>query len=483
MSADELAADHDRAAAAGQLPEPPGPPLPVWLQTVVFARYRHLLLPALQRRYGDVYTVRIAPHRRRVVMLANPDHVKQVFTGPAAVFHAGEGNAILRPIMGQDSVLLLDEREHLRVRQLLMPAFHGAALRGYRELITDLTRQQVRDWPVGDQFAVHRRTQRLTLEIILQVVFGVTDEARLARLRPVVSAVLEIRPLMMLGWFYPRLRPFWPWSRFTAIQQQLDRLLYAEIADRRTVADLTGRDDVLSRLLRVSADQQTKPGAVRALTDAELRDNLVTLLLAGHETTATALAWTFHELARNPGVQRRAQAAADAAGDEAAATGEAYLLATFKESLRLHPIIYEVARRLTAPVEVGGFRIRRGATVMPAIGLVQSDGRWFSDPAAFDPLRFVDGQPASNTWIPFGGGVRRCLGAGFAELEATAVLAEVLRAFDVEPDRARPEAPAARNITLAPSRGGRIRLVPRQRPAESRAPGSAGREAGTPAGG
>ncbi|MGI8665349.1 MAG: cytochrome P450 [Jatrophihabitans sp.] len=439
------------------LPVPPGPRLPVPIQSMLFARYRHRWLPRLRRRYGDTFSVRIAPHARHLVILGRAEDIKTVFAGPAKVLHAGEGNAILGPIMGDHSVLLLDEAEHLRVRRLLMPAFHGAPLRGYRDLITDLTRAEIERWPLGTSLRIHDRMRALTLEIILQVVFGVTDERRLLELRPVVEQVLDVSPLTMLGWFYPRLRRFWPWRRFTEIQQSLDRLLYAEIAERRAAPDLATRTDVLSQLLRLSLEPADSTGRPAGLTDQELRDNLITLLLAGHETTATALAWAFHELARSPEVLAQAQHAADAGDGD-------YLEAVAKESMRLHPVIYEVARRLTEPFEVGGYLIPAGATIMPGIGLVQSDSEHHRDPDRFDPRRFVQTQPPANTWIPFGGGVRRCLGAGFSLLEATVVLGEVLARFELSADRDRPEPPKARNITLPPGRGARLRLTPRDRP-------------------
>jgi cytochrome P450 len=238
-----------------------------------------------------------------------------------------------------------------------------------------------------------------------------------------------------------------PWRRYLAGQRELDRLLYAEIAERRAATDLDERDDVLSRLLRTG-------GGTDGLTDAELRDQLMTLLLAGHETTATTLAWAWHDLARNPAQLARARQAADDGEDD-------YLVAVFKESLRLHPVIFEVARRLTAPVEVGGYRLPAGVTVMPAIGLVQDDERHFPAPGEFRPERFLDGQPAPNTWIPFGGGARRCLGAGFAQLEATAVLREVLTRFELRFDASAPERAKPRNITLIPSRGARVTVTRR----------------------
>ncbi|HEX5114942.1 MAG TPA: cytochrome P450 [Pseudonocardiaceae bacterium] len=434
----------------GTATAPPGLRLPVLVQTLLFNQFRPTLLPLLRRRYGDVFTIRMAPGNRLVVLLARPDDIRTVFTGPATVFHAGEGNAILGPVMGEHSVLLVDEDEHRRVRKLLMPAFHGTALRGYQGLVARLAAAEVERWPTGKVFASHGRMNALTLEIILQVVFGVTDQTRLARLRPLVRHLVSIGPFTMLGWFYPALQGFGPWRRYTQTQAELDRVLYAEIAEHRAAGDLAGRDDVLSRLLRVSDESDDGD----RLTDAELRDQLITLLLAGHETTATTLAWTMHELARRPDRLRAAQRAADAHDEE-------YLTAVAKEALRLRPVIFEVARRLTEPVEIGGYRLPAGAVVAPGIGLVQSDARNHPDPDEFRPERFLDGQPPANTWIPFGGGVRRCLGAGFSLLEASVVLGEVLRRYDVRPDRRQPERRRARNITLVPSRGARIAITPR----------------------
>jgi len=375
---------------------PPGLRLPVLVQTLLFGQYRSWLLPVLRRRYGDLFTMRIAPTGRLVVLLSRPEDIRTVFTGPATVFHAGEGNAILGPVMGEHSVLLVDEDKHRRVRRLLMPAFHGTALRGYQDLVARLAVAEVDRWPIGRTFRAHERMNALTLEIILQVVFGVTDQARLATLRPLVRGIVAIGPMIMLGWFYPRLQGIGPWKRYMTFQRELD----------------------------------------------------------GHETTATTLAWCLHELARRPAVLAAAQRAADAHDDE-------YLSAVAKEALRKRPVIYEVARRLTEPVDIGGYRIPAGSVVAPAIGLVQTDPNNHPEPEDFRPERFIDAQPAANTWIPFGGGVRRCLGAGFSLMEASVVLGEVLRRYDVRPDRSRPEHQRARNITLVPARGARISVAPR----------------------
>ncbi|TVT14127.1 cytochrome P450, partial [Amycolatopsis rhizosphaerae] len=392
-------------------PLPPGPRLPGAVQTVLFGNFRHVLLPLLRRLYGDVIRLNLYPERS-VVQLADVEHIKTVFSGPATTFHAGEGNVILKPIMGAHSVLLTDEDVHLRARKLLMPAFHGAALRGYREMITGLAEREVDRWPTGRVFRLHDRMQALTLEIILRVVFGVAEGPRLDELRRLLTDLVDIGVLDLFGWHNEKLQRFGPWRRSMLKQRRVDELLFAEIAERRTATDLPERTDVLSRLLTVPAEDDR-------LSDAELRDQLVTLLLAGHETTATTLAWSCHELARDPVRLARASQAADS-GDEK------YLEAVAKEAMRLHPVISEVARRLTRDVEIGGYRIPAGFTVMPSIALVHGDPAHHPDPKAFRPERFLGSGPATGTWFPFGGGGRRCLGAGFSLLEATIVLQTIL---------------------------------------------------------
>lgn len=420
---------------------PPGAPLPRWAQTVVFGRFRPAFTRWLQRRYGDVYSIRILPGRDFVVV-ADPALIKTVFTGSTSVLHAGEGNNILEPAMGDRSVLLVDEADHVRIRKLLMPAFHGAPLAGYRDVVGRLAKENVERWPVGRPFATHDFTTQVTRDIILTVVFGVTDEQRLAALTPPVDLIVESSLLVTLGLQSQRLRKVQPWKRYAAVAAELDRLLYAEIAERRTVPDLDARTDVLSQLIR-----QAEHG--EGLSDKEIRDNLITLLLAGHETTATSLAWTFHALARRPDEQARARRAADEGDDE-------YLEAVLKEALRLHPVVWEVARLTKEPFAIGDHLIPEGVRIMPAIGLVQLDPENFPDPYRFDPSRFLGATPAPNTWIPFGGGTRRCLGAAFSLMEAVIILREVLVRYELTAPDPRPEAALPRNVTLTPAKGGRV---------------------------
>jgi cytochrome P450 len=420
---------------------PPGPRWPAVLQSIALVRYRHTFVPAMHRRYGDVFTVRMVPGAVPLVLFTRAEHAKEIFAGDPEVFHAGKGNAILGPIMGEHSLLLQDSDEHRRARKLLLPAFNGAALRGYESVVRAIAEAEVATWPSGVAFRSLDRMNALTLEVILRVVFGVTDHDRLAELRPLVNKTVAISPAVLLGWGYPFLERFGPWRTAVANQRALDRVLYAEIADRRRSRDLHERTDVLSRLLAVGSDEE------EPLSDAELRDQLVTLLLAGHETTATALSWSLHELGRDRRQLEKAQQAADAAD-------LTYLEAVLKEAMRLHPVIPMVVRQLMQPTSVGGWDLPMGTNVAPSIIVSHAREENFDRPGQFHPERFVDGQVPPNTWIPFGGGVRRCIGAGFSLMEGVAVLREVLTTYDVTASGS--DAPRVRNITSVPRSGARV---------------------------
>jgi cytochrome P450 len=394
------------------------------------------------RRYGDAFTVRVIPGGRPLVLFARPEAAREIFAGDPEVFHAGKGNAILGPIMGEHSLLLQDSREHQRARALLMPAFNGHALRGYRGLVEEVARAEVARWHAGEEFRSLDRMNALTLEVILRVVFGVTDPERLERLRPCVYRTVAISPAVLLGWGYPVLQRFGSWKRTVDNAYRLDELIYAEIRERRSAADLEQRGDVLSRLILTGGDDDR-------LTDEELRDQLVTLLLAGHETTASALSWALYELGRDPQQLARARRAARDGED-------AYLEAVMKESMRLHPVIPMVVRTLMHPATVAGWDLPAGTTVGPSILVAHANPDHHPHPERFDPERFVGKNPPVNTWIPFGGGVRRCIGAGFSLMEGVEVLRQVLSAYDVTAVGA--DRPRVRNITSVPRRGSRIRL-------------------------
>jgi cytochrome P450 len=285
----------------------------------------------------------------------------------------------------------------------------------------------------------------LTLEVILRVVFGVTDEQRLAELRPRVRRTVDVNPAILLAWGWPWLQKVGPWKRTVQNQRELDRLMYAEIAERREATDLADRTDVLSRLILAQEGED-------ALTDQELRDQLVTLLLAGHETTASALAWTLYEVGRDEEQLRRVRAAATSGDD-------AWLEAVLKESMRLHPVIPMVVRTLMKPTTIAGLDLPAGATVGPSILITHSRSDNHPDPEVFRPERFLGQNPPTNTWIPFGGGVRRCIGAGFSLMEGVAILREIFAAYDVR--TIEDDEPRVRNITSVPREGARVRVTSR----------------------
>ena len=399
------------------------------------------LLARLRARYGDVFSVRF-PSFPRLVYVADPELVKRVFTGDSRLFHAGEANAmVLEPALGPYSVLTLDEDEHMRQRKLLLPPFHGESVRRYGEVIREIAEGEVERWPVGRAFALRPHAQRITLDVILRAVFGVRGEDRLTRARRLVDEFARTSHAVLL---FPVLRRrfsrFSPFARFQRARDELDAFLYEEIAARRTEG--AEREDVLSLLLGATHEDGTP------MNDRELRDELITVIGAGHETTATALAWAVERLLRTPRVLARLR--------QSLAEGDEYLDAVIKETLRTRPVITDVARKATGPVEVGGYTVPAGTLVMPAIIAIHHREDLYPKPFEFRPERFLEGQGEGYAWIPFGGGIRRCIGASFAQYEMRIVLRTVLERAELRAPRAQPERLRPRNITMAPARGGRV---------------------------
>jgi cytochrome P450 len=416
------------------------------VQAVRYARNPLGFLSGEQRRFGDIFSVRF-PFFGRIVYVARPDLVKAVFTGSPADFHAGEANAtVLEPALGPNSVLTLDDEPHMRQRKLLLPPFHGERVRRYEELIVEMTQREMESWPVGEPFALRPHTQRITLAVIMRAVFGVHDEERLERFERLID---DFSQRVGVITSFPMLRrnfgPGSPWPRFLRSREALDEFIYEEIRLRRAEPGHEGRDDVLS-LLMGARDEDGKP-----MSDQELRDEMVTVLGAGHETTATGLAWAVERLVRTPTVLAKLR--------ESLATGdEEYLGATVKETLRARPVIVDVARKLKAPATIGGYELPAGQFVLAAIAALHYREDLFPEPEEFRPERFLDGKADNYAWIPFGGGIRRCIGAAFAEYEMRTILREFveraeLRAVDPKPERVK-----VRNITLAPAKGTRVVL-------------------------
>jgi cytochrome P450 len=425
-------------SANGSALLPPGPRMPPAVQTAIWFRQAQWLLGQCARRFGETFTLRILQEGSWVV-LSNPDHVKQVFSGDPRIFHAGEANVVLLPLLGEHSVLLLDDGAHMEQRKLLLPPFHGERMQRYAELMAEIAAAEIERWPRGEPFRLRPRIQAVTLEIILRAVFGLSEGERLESLRFELRRLLDMvtKPGMLI---FPALLGPERLARFKPFQRDLERVdrpIYEEIAERRRASDLGERDDILSLLLRARHEDGS------AISDRELRDELVTLLVAGHETTATALAWAVERLIRHPDKLERLS--------EELHAGEAdYLDAVVTETLRLRPVISLIARRLTKPVEIGGWSLPAGVTVAPSIYLVHRRPDVYPEPERFLPERFLGNPPGTYTWIPFGGGVRRCLGGAFAQLEMRAVLSELVGRRRFEPARREPERVLRRAITETP---------------------------------
>jgi cytochrome P450 len=449
MLRDPMSGDH--AGAVDGLP--PGPRLPGPLQTLRLVARPLAFLHSCERRYGRTFTVSFAPVGK-VVYIADPAEVRAVFTGDAATFHAGEARTPLADVLGSRSLLLLDEDEHLRERKLMLPPFHGERLRTYEDAMARITAAEVESIPLGRPAALRPHMQAITLEVILRVVIGTREPERLEPLRRALSRLTGMHPIRLLAATMVRrdLGPGSPWRTFIRIRDEADELLYEEIARRRA---RPGGDDMLSML--VEARDEDGNG----LDDRALRDELVTLLLAGHETTATGLAWAFERLVRHPEAMARLRETLDAGDDT-------YLDAVIKETLRVRPVVLEVARHLMAPVEVAGYRLPAGTTVMSSVALLQLSSDHWREPAAFRPERFLGKPPDAYTWIPFGGGVKRCLGASFALLEMRVVMRELLRRLDLAPARPVPERGRVRHVTYCPARDGEVVASERIGPWSSR---------------
>jgi cytochrome P450 len=437
------AAAKARVAIDGHSPAPikglpPGPRMSRPLQTAIWSRKAQWFLEQSRARFGPMFSLKIA-YEGDWVMLADPELVKQVFTGDPKVFHAGEGNQILRPILGDNSVLVLDEKPHMSQRKLLLPPFHGERMQAYGEKMTEIAAREIESWPTGVPYKLRPRMQAITLEIIIETVFGVHDGERMEPLREALRNFLDLTtnpaallPVLMVG--PDRIKHI---PAFRRRIERVDALIAKEIADRRRAEDLAEREDILSLLL-LARHEDGSP-----MSDAEIRDELLTLLVAGHETTATALSWAMERLTRHPEKLERLRAEVEDGEEE-------YLTATIQETLRLRPVIVLVVRKLTEAVELGGYELPAGAGVTPCIHLIHRDPNIYPDPDRFIPERFLDNPPGTYTWIPFGGGVRRCLGAAFAQFEMAVVLRELVRRHEVLPANPASERPYRRAITETP---------------------------------
>jgi cytochrome P450 len=433
---------------------PPGPRTPAAVNLAQMMQRPIESLLGWRARYGDVVTVPL-PIFGTGVYISDLDGIRSMLTGDQSDLHAGEANAPLAPVLGQRSVLILDGREHLRQRRLLLPPFQGSAVQSFREVIREVADAEVSRWQIGERFAARDRMRTLTFDVIVRAVFGVTDRDRIERLRHALVAVLDMAPIFLLPEVLRRdLGPWSPWGRFRRRLAAADALLYAEIDRRRTESDLEERTDVLSLLLR-ARDEDDQP-----MTDVELRDELMTMLLAGHETTATGLAFAFDLLGHNPHVLARLR-------DELATGDDAYLDATVTETLRIRPIIDAAERTLTKPRTIAGWDLPAGIRVYPNITVVHHRADLYPQPGEFRPERFLEDQAESYAWLPFGGGIRRCIGAALAQAEMAEVIRTVVTRVDLQPTRTDLEPVVMRGITLVPRHGTPVEV---RRTAQTRPP-------------
>jgi cytochrome P450 family 135 len=434
-------------------PEPSSNPLS---QTL---RWTFRPLPFMQEcreRYGDSFSLRFLGFERPMVLISDPAAIKALYTERSHGLPPGR-NIILEPILGSRSLLLQEGAEHLARRRLMLPSFHGERMRSYEAALTEIATAEIDSWALHREFPIHSRMQTVTLEAILRIVFGVSQGERLERLRGMLATVLQETAsprAQLVGLATRRFGGRGPWARFEGQLKAADELMYAEIAEHREKPDLQEREDILSMLMTAQFEDGER------MTDTELRDQLMTLLLAGHETTATALAWTFDLLLRHP-------AALQGLRDSLEAGEEDYLRATITESLRLRPVVPLAGRRLSTELVADGLTLPAGTDITPAIWLTHTRADLYPEPFAFKPERFLEDGPDTYGWIPFGGGVRRCIGASFAEFEMRIVLREVLGRCELRKANPAPEKTGRRNITLSPKDGTPV-IVTDRRPAVKR---------------
>jgi cytochrome P450 family 135 len=421
---------------------PPGPSAPALVQAMRWMRSPVKLMEGSRERFGETFTLRMA-RVGTLVFISDPQSVKRLFANDRDNRLPEGRTVLLEPVLGSRSLLLLEGEDHIRSRRLMLPPFHGERMRAYERVMAEIANRELDSWRIGERFALHPRMQAITLEVILRAVFGIDDPARRERLSRLLVRILAVTSsprAQVIGLAARRFGRVGPYRRLQTVLDETDGALFEQIAARRADPDVAGRDDVLSMLVAARFDDGEQ------MSDGEVRDQLMTLLLAGHETTATALAWAFDLLFRSPEAMERVRA-------ELAEGRDGYLDAVATETLRVRPVVPSVGRLLTSDAELGGFELPAGTAVMPSIYLVHTREDLYSEPYEFRPERFLEGAPDTFGWIPFGGGTRRCLGAAFASFEMKVVLRTILRRAKLRPATDRAEPYGHRNVTLSPRNG------------------------------
>lgn len=431
---------------------PPGPRMPRALQSLAFLTRQPPFMRRARNRFGDMFSVKIFGFPGFVI-LSDPDLIKQVYTEDPTVLHAGTESP-LEAVLGKHSLLTIDEDVHLSQRRLLLPAFHGERMRSYADVFAECADAEFDTWDTGKEFAVLPSMQRLTLRVILRTVFG-AHGASLKRLEDVMPQMVDLgQRLVLIRALQRDLGPRSPWGRFLRLREEIYVEIGKLIAEARADENIEQRSDVLAILVQARHEDGSQ------MSDEEIRDQLVTLMVAGHETTATTLAWCIERLRRNPDVLDKLTQSVRAGETE-------YLDATISETLRMRPTVNFAVRMAMRPYEIGGYIVPKGTRMATNPALTHDDPRLFENPREFTPERFLDGRPSSYAYIPFGGGVRRCIGAAFAQMEAQVVMRRLLERFDLVPTEAPDEPWRFHGVTFVPKQGGQTRVrARRSKPAD-----------------
>jgi cytochrome P450 len=430
---------------------PPGPRHP-WLWQAQKWMFRPIpFMERCRQRYGPIFTIQLGA-ARDVVVVADPQGAREVLEGHPEVFHSGAANQLFRPVVGPNSLLLLDGAEHMGHRRILLPSFRGGHVRQFSEMIESVTRRRMAGWPQGESFPLQPEMEAITLEAIMRVVFGPDRDPREERLGELIPEMMDrcSSPFALVPAFRRELMGRSPYARLMVVVREIDDILLDKIGERCADPLVGVREDVLSILIGARHEDGTP------LSDREIRDEILTLLMSGYETTSGALTWAFERLLRSPRAMSRLLEELDRGEDT-------YLDAVIKETLRQRPVVPIAARKVRAPVELHGYTLPEGTVLMASVHLVHHDPEAFPEPEEFRPERFLDGLPNPGAWIPFGGGVRRCLGAAFAQLELKIALRVVLGALSLHAPDERPEAATRLRFTFVPKRGATVIAEPRSR--------------------
>lgn len=450
---------------------PTGPQTPGFIQMIQWILRPMQLMEECTQRYGDIFTLRLLKNFAPLVFVSNPQAVQQILTSDTKEFEApGEANMIMEPLLGKNSVITVSGARHQRQRQLLMPPFHGERMRTYADTISNITDKEIKKWGEGKPFCVRTSTQAITLGVMMQAVFGLTDTPRAQKIEKLLGETLDeaSSPLAVTMLYFPLLRDnlgkLIAWNKFLERQKETDKLIYEEIQERRDNPD-SSRTDILS-LLMEARDEAGEP-----MTDEELRDELLTLLFAGHETTATALAWALYWIHKLPEVRQKLLAEIDSVGDNPDAGTIfklPYLNAVCNETLRIYPVaMLTFARIVKTPVSVMGYEMEPGTPIMGSIYLVHQREDLYPEPKKFKPERFLERQFSAYEFMPFGGGVRRCIGLAFAQFEMKVALFEMLSRVELALADNRDVKAKRRGLVTAPERSIKM-VVKSQRVVKSR---------------